>query len=1054
MQPSELQIPPPQDWQAFERLCRDLWSEIWNAPDTQLNGCGGQSQDGVDIFGQPEGGREWAGVQCKLRDQRRGHRLRPSDVQKEAAKALQFDPPLTNFVIATTACRDSKAQDAARKITDDEGLQLKVSVVAWEDILGELGSYPRVFDKHFPNLSSSRGRELTLARDRYLRSMWGQLHPLRLLGVTAHGADRESVSLATIYTQLDVTDEIEVTFEEGLAERATFFYRKYTEEVPIVEHKMPIRLSGKRGQLLAYLETVVARSILQAQGRKIKPTLDLLRTARHRRRWSALEAAGAYPRLVLHGPAGSGKSTFGRHLALCMAGEYLGKIEANVPSMNRLPRECQSEMVDIAPWPHGPMLPLFVELRRFVASEIFSTKSQPGSAEELLRFVTSELPEASGRIFREMLEECLVDRSGGAILILDGLDEVPGAEQVRQRLKEVVTSFVALYPECRVLLTCRPYAYAPDSLWRLDTEGFVETSLAPFDDDKISTFIRGWHGALEARGQIDRAQALRQSQSLTREIRDTDYLQPLAKRPLMLTMIADLYASSGGRPAGGRAGLYEESTRLLLDRWNASRGILGNTSIAGHLGMTEREIRRALEALAYKIQKKGGRSSAQDAADITVAELWEAIDAERRPPAEQRVDEGRVREYLQQRSGILIAESSSLFRFPHRSYQEYLAGCHLRQREFPPRLLRELENDPELWREVLQFVVAQLESTPFAVWALLDALVPCGPDRLLTSRAAIAGRLAYYAALAVRENELWLKVQSQDIPKLGRIVQWLRHMLANSGELSLAEWAESGRILGVLGDPRLGTGCSGGLPEIDWVEVPQGEFLMGRRVHDHSTEPTDAANVRVEIPAYSISRYPVTNSQFDTFVEDGGYLSEWRHCWNKAGWRWKDKRRGPDHTVPAEWLLPNLPRAGVSWFEATAFCKWLGEKLGQGVRLPTDEEWEKAARGCDGRIYPWGNEFSVVRCNCMDLGIDMPTAVGSFENGASPYGLLDMSGNVWEWCDTKWESTHQKRREYSPRILRGGSFGNDRDFLRCTKRFRHNPGDNFRLWGFRVAVTI
>ena len=99
---------------------------------------------------------------------------------------------------------------------------------------------------------------------------------------------------------------------------------------------------------------------------------------------------------------------------------------------------------------------------------------------------------------------------------------------------------------------------------------------------------------------------------------------------------------------------------------------------------------------------------------------------------------------------------------------------------------------------------------------------------------------------------------------------------------------------------------------------------------------------------------------------------------------------------------PNHPQVGVSWYEAVAYCNWLSERLGYTVRLPSEAEWERAARSTDGRIYPWGDEFDARRCNMSDTGIGATSTVGIFPDGDADCGAADMSGNVWEWCSTKW----------------------------------------------------
>ena len=176
-----------------------------------------------------------------------------------------------------------------------------------------------------------------------------------------------------------------------------------------------------------------------------------------------------------------------------------------------------------------------------------------------------------------------------------------------------------------------------------------------------------------------------------------------------------------------------------------------------------------------------------------------------------------------------------------------------------------------------------------------------------------------------------------------------------------------------------------GLPDIDWVDVPAGEFLFG---DDKRTERTDA---------FRIARYPVTNAQYQAFIDAGGYRDE----------RWW---KGPAERVfygPTEpnWTQPNRPRTVVSWFQAVAFCRWLSAQLGLEIRLPTEIEWEKAARGTDGREYPWGDGYrpgfanvDETEANAGSSSLAQTTAVGVYPHVASPCGARDLAGNVWEWC--------------------------------------------------------
>jgi formylglycine-generating enzyme required for sulfatase activity len=213
------------------------------------------------------------------------------------------------------------------------------------------------------------------------------------------------------------------------------------------------------------------------------------------------------------------------------------------------------------------------------------------------------------------------------------------------------------------------------------------------------------------------------------------------------------------------------------------------------------------------------------------------------------------------------------------------------------------------------------------------------------------------------------------------------------------------------------------------VKIPAGEFLAGSSEGEGDADERPQRQVHVD--EFFMAKNPVTNAQYARFLKETGHGKP--HYWS-------EKRLNK----------PNQPVVGVTWHDAQAYCEWAS------LRLPTEAEWEKAARGTDGRQYPWGNEPSDERrCN-FGNNVGATTEVGSYPEGASPYGCLDMAGNVWEWCQTKWRNSYDAPEDSSPggrdrRVLRGGAWYSDADGVRCAYRYGDDPDNRGGYFGFRCA---
>ncbi|MGV8120551.1 MAG: SUMF1/EgtB/PvdO family nonheme iron enzyme [Candidatus Xenobiia bacterium LiM19] len=235
----------------------------------------------------------------------------------------------------------------------------------------------------------------------------------------------------------------------------------------------------------------------------------------------------------------------------------------------------------------------------------------------------------------------------------------------------------------------------------------------------------------------------------------------------------------------------------------------------------------------------------------------------------------------------------------------------------------------------------------------------------------------------------------------------------------------------------------------DMLLIPAGEFLMGSPEGKGTDDEHPQHNMYLD--AFYIYKYEVTNGQFARFVKETGYKTEGN---------WKRYAESGRETHPV---------VSVTWNDASAYCRWAGGKL------PTEAQWEKAARGTDGREYPWGNTWDSNRCN-WDKGPKLPgmddmvdvwdgrgtAPVGSFPSGVSPYGVHDMAGNVWEWCSDWYDKDYYRsspsRNPEGPghgddRVVRGGSFVDHSVCMRSASRKNEYPSDEGDFVGFRLVRT-
>ena len=297
-------------------------------------------------------------------------------------------------------------------------------------------------------------------------------------------------------------------------------------------------------------------------------------------------------------------------------------------------------------------------------------------------------------------------------------------------------------------------------------------------------------------------------------------------------------------------------------------------------------------------------------------------------------------------------------------------------------------------------------------------------------------------------------IGNQDPALAAWLKDGLRRVLRLLGRDAAAHWHRRrlgiGDLLAVLGEDRPGVGVGLGpdrLPDIDWIDIAPGPFTWQEGETRTIDEP------------YRIARYPVTTAQYQAFVDAANYGDD--------RW-WREGYAAPPPEDP-RWEQPNRPRVNVAWGEGMAFCRWLTaayRKTGaiaseQVVRLPTEHEWERAARGQDGREYPWGTGYRGGYANVDEtitdrdgLSLRETTAVGLYPRSASPDGLLDCAGNVWEWCLNKYADPDEvDMTGEGDRSLRGGSWNDGPALARAACRGGSYPDNRGSTVGFRLVCA-
>ncbi len=645
----------------------------------------------------------------------------------------------------------------------------------------------------------------------------------------------------------------------------------------------------------------------------------------------------------------------------------------------------------------------------------------------------------------EMLGEAL--KAGRTLILLDGLDEVRDLN-MRNTVVERVMDFYAFHRRQgnKFVLTSRVVGYRAV---RPSAEDLAECTIVDFEDDEIEEFIAHWTGALERQAQGNTAIARADADTDRRELLDAINQNPgvrqLASTPLLLTILA-LMKRQGVTLPERRVQLYDQYVNTLLSTWNRARSLSGR---APGRDIDEIQTVRILAPLAlwmHEVSPGVGLVEREDMRRKLEELFLERGDASPHQAARHFMQD--VREH----AALLLERGPGEYGFIHLTFEEYLAAVALAlmgQGDSTP-IIETLSRHvgEQAWREVTLLTIGYLgirQQLPKIAGQVVEALVqnkpgPIGEAVVLAGDAVLD---TWPGGVPPQSKEKVIKALTETMQDDAIRPELRRH---------------SGLLLG-----RLGWRPS----DLDrFAEIPAGTYQAGVR-----KEVKDIPYM------YFAARYPVTNIQYARFVKEDGYQTH--EFWSEVGWEWRtgkyDSRTLQDverdwlehrplakRNVPYYWhnielSNPIVPVVGICWFEAEAYCSWLSKKIvavpdGYVIRLPLDDEWERAARGIDGREYPWGEGFNKAAANTWDSestgsGLGGTTAVCTFPKGVSPEGAWDMSGNSWEWTTTWYDDD----RKY--RIVRGGSWIGYQWFARtsfCNWSIPLMFNDDL---GFRVVIA-
>jgi len=882
----------------------------------------------------------------------------------------------------------------------------------------------------------------------YLDRLAAKLYRLPLRGLDEKLDQGKGISLPQVYVMLAISSR-NIAFTQGTRAKVAAYFedsdlRKSPKEPYHIDHALPTQTilgisreeHTEQGRRFSQMLSEVDRGQVGELERIVawRPFLASEVITWHQRRQEQ-----ASQQIVLLGDPGSGKSTFVRHLAWALARRGLDQL---------------SDATALFGWEDARrLLPIILPLRALAGQ----LATHGASAQTIYNALLAEIQSYNVGNANNLLSESLY--RGAVLLLFDGLDEVPlepikDATADRRTTLRAVRDFTQLHSRATVVLTCRTRAF--DQPLRAELGWPVEI-IAPFTFGQVRYFVPAWYRELVHCGQLEPPQAERMGQQLLDTIiASPKKLRAMAESPLLLTMMALVLYNKGVLPRD-RPQLYERILELLLGQWDKVRD---GQSLAEAIGVSDwgsERIRPLIDQLSFEAHAGAtstdgrGRLARRDVRDALEHFFLQAgIHDDQAAAASVR-----CLDYFNHRSGLLVPDDAQdSYTFAHLTLQEHCAGRALALDPNAAALILRHRAD-DRWREpiMLGLGVAQ-QTNP----ALLDRVLSDLVDAEENGQPKPAERrqrdLIFAAEIGLDRDWGYLRTQRVNVDRLQRDLRrgFIELLNDKAQPLPVAERVHAAFLLGDLGDPRIPVTPAEWQRELKkaqagdttsyFCRVEAGTYTIGSAADDPDADESEQPQHTVTFDTpFWIARYPITTAQWQMrSAESGGKPS---YAANDA-----DLNRS------------NQPVVAVTWHMSNDFCAWLSKQLGMAVRMPTEQEWEAAARGDDAWRYPWGDNWIEDRAATEEdeeiRGARYTTPVGCYPAGAALCGVLDMAGNIWEWTASKWHSypgANKAFEEEGYRTLRGGCWSNGRERVRCEARLRLNVTYNDRDIGFRVVVA-